>query len=168
MNSIFSDSNKKRFTFQSLEKKVILFARLNSKNSTNSGGSIIIKKPKGDYVPYKNKELHRHNHVGKKQPHIHTKGCEQFISAHDINREKRYYFTNELTPVRVYINYTYNEEKIEIKKFSDKDRGISKKFKKEISNMVFIQDTRSFIPSIAARYLLIETQNGGHYIKGLS
>ena len=111
MSTISSDSNKNRFSFQAIEKKLIIFTRLNSKVSTNSGSiqNRVIKKPKGDYVPYKNKELHRHNHVGKKQPHIHSTECEQFISAHDINREKRYYFTNELTPVRVYINYTNNE-----------------------------------------------------------
>jgi hypothetical protein len=103
--------------------------------------------------------MHLHNHhTEHKLPHLHTFGCERLITAFDKQREKRYYFTNELTPVRVYIKYDKeldnqkkippNNREIDLK---NKLSGISAKFSKEITNCRFIKETLSYIP-ISTRY----------------
>ena len=89
------------------------------------------------------------------------------MSAHDIERNKRYYFTNNLTPVRVYINYyaniteeDNNEKKINFPRppttYAKYNTGISKKFQQEVLNCQFMKETRSFIPNSAVRYLCSE------------
>ena len=119
-----------------------------------------------DYIPFKNKKLHVHCHPDKKLPHLHASGCERVMTAYDRQREKRYYFTNKLTPVRVYIRYdkevekkSYNNNsslnfeapaykegsKMELLNLRNK-LGISSKFLKETSTMRFIKETLSFIP----------------------
>jgi hypothetical protein len=113
-----------------------------------------------DYMPFFNKQFHVHNHSEHKLPHLHTLGCERLITAFDKQREKRYYFTNELTPVRVYIKYNQNQNG---KKFvniaatptikeNNKFNGVSEKFLKEVTNCRFIEETLSFIPIITRHH----------------
>jgi hypothetical protein len=114
-----------------------------------------------DYEPINNKEMHlHHHHTEHKLPHLHTFGCERLITAFDKQREKRYYFTNELTPVRVYIKYNQNQNG---KKFvniaatptikeNNKFNGVSEKFLKEVTNCRFIEETLSFIPIITRHH----------------
>jgi hypothetical protein len=111
-----------------------------------------------DYMPFFNKQFHVHNHTEHKLPHLHTLGCERLITAFDKQREKRYYFTNELTPVRAYIKY---DKELDNKKKSPSNNreidlknrlpGISAKFSKEITNCRFIKETLSYIP-ISTRF----------------
>ena len=101
MNTLFSESFKKCYSYQSIDRPItILNSRRNSKDSsifnervrlkTNSriissglirsqqqqkSSTIIEDDEKRDYVPYKNKDIHKHNHSDRKLPHIHTKGC---------------------------------------------------------------------------------------------
>ena len=89
------------------------------------------------------------------------------MTAFDKQREKRYYFTNELTPVRVYIKYDKEHESTQKRNYlntlcstptikdenkfesiKNKLRNISEKFQKEISNCKFIEETLSFVPII--------------------
>jgi hypothetical protein len=111
-----------------------------------------------DYEPINNKEIHlHHHHTEHKLPHLHTLGCERLITAFDKQRAKRYYFTNELTPVRVYIKYNENENRKNIAatpttKENHKFNGISEKFLKEITNCRFIEETLSFIPILTRHH----------------
>ena len=96
-----------------------------------------------DYVPLKgNRDFHVHIHEAKQLPHMHGVDCDRLMSAIDIQRDKRYYFTCDKTPVRVYIKYEEEQEK-RVKK----GHSLSKKFSKEASNLIFIQETLSFIPN---------------------
>ena len=100
-----------------------------------------------EYSPFKNKIIHLHIHPEYKLPHIHKSECENLITGRDNQRERRYYFTNELTPVRVYIKYDHHNESIKMEYFlRNKIKGISAKFQKEAANCKFIEDTLSFIP----------------------
>ena len=82
----------------------------------------------GGYLPFKNKDFHLHPHLNKEKPHIHSLGCDPFVSGYDLQRETRYYFTNDKTPVRCYIKYDHNKNKTN-------RLTISKTFTKEVSNM---------------------------------
>ena len=77
-----------------------------------------------------------------------------------------YYFTNKLTPVRVYINYYAlpedDDKKVNFPRpntYSKYHSGISKKFQHEVINCQFMKETRSFIPNSAAKYLFSEQNN---------
>ena len=159
-----SDFNKKRrsscFDKQDLDSKRIdnfMTINGNEKKSDRRKSSAICEELQ-EYVPFKNKDLHKHSHNGRTVPHIHEtgSGCERVISAFDINREKRYYFTNNLTPVRVYVSYggIHKEKEKENEKniFTVNDTRIlvSDNFLHETAHMKFIKETLSFIPNIVS------------------
>ena len=113
-----------------------------------------------EYIPYAYRDLHRHCHNSSQLPHIHNKSeCDRLMTAFDKQREKRYYFTNHLTPVRVYIKYETvkidkSPEGTPIKSANKRNQlflrhslGVSKKFLKEAANMRFVKETLSFIPT---------------------
>jgi hypothetical protein len=131
-----------------------------------------------DYTKSKNYEnIHQHTHSEK--PHVHDDKnlhCASNVSGYDSQRNKRYYFTNEKTPARVYIVYgglalssqsfldeiqdvkTNDQEivttaittpKREYQRLTTlqlKNLNVSKKFQKDALNMVFCRETKSFIP----------------------
>jgi hypothetical protein len=98
-----------------------------------------------EYSPFKNKIIHLHIHPEYKLPHIHKTECESLITGRDNQREKRYYFTNELTPVRVYIKYESIKMELLLR---NKIKGVSDKFQKEVASCRFIEETLSFVPII--------------------
>jgi hypothetical protein len=124
-----------------------------------------------DYVPYEKKSIHQHYHHPIQQPHMHSNSCDRLVSAYDVQRDKRYYFTNTLTPVRVYIKYDKQHNKTPLEsakkvknvvdlatlKLGNKinlqllryNVGVSKEFLKDASSMTFIKETLSFIPASA-------------------
>ena len=128
-----------------------------------------------DYSKYKNYEkIHKHDHSNL--PHMHNPDdirCISNISGYDSHRHKRYYFTTEKTPCRIYIVYggtalslsAFVDEtqdghqrgkiKYQIKNVAEYQRlsenqlkqlNISKKFFDEAKNMIYCRDTNSFIP----------------------
>lgn len=122
------------------------------------------------YKPYINQTiLHQHVHKNYKKPHMHNNECNRILSAYDLDRSKRYYFTSQITPVRVYVNYyekkqitassmfakEYSEFKLDnlhAKKLNvnllQYQLGVSKKFLKEASNLIFNKYSMSFTPFI--------------------
>jgi hypothetical protein len=82
----------------------------------------------GGFMPFKNKDFHLHPHLNNEKPHIHSLGCDPFVSGYDLQRETRYYFTTDKTPVRCYIKYDEIKNKVY-------RPTISKSFMKEVSNM---------------------------------
>ena len=103
------------------------------------------------------RQVHYHNHM--KTPHMHSINCERYVSGLDENRKQRFYFTSNLTPVRVYLSYDVSKEneKQEIhynalngRKLSPK--SLRKNFKLKDSlinvakNLVFHSYCKSFIP----------------------
>ena len=171
INLTGADIYNKRASFQSVVEKSDLNSRRNSKitnldtyfDKYNDKKRSLINQETSEYVPYKDKDLHIHYHSDLKLPHIHSSSCERVVSAHDTNREKRYYFTNKLTPVRVYINYSSNHKEhdndkkalVTINSANNQNAtskiSVSEKFFKEISNMKFVKETLSFIPNSASK-----------------
>jgi hypothetical protein len=166
MNSNFmglADIHKKRLSLQStVDFKQDISSRRNSKYMSLdcyfdkcNDKKISNQEINNEYVPFKGKDLHIHCHSDIKLPHIHSSCCDRVVSAHDANRDKRYYFTNELTPVRVYINYNNKEpgedDKHAFVPFNTTNQNtklrVSEKFLKEITSMKFVKETLSFIPS---------------------
>jgi hypothetical protein len=124
------------------------------------------------YIPFvHSKNVHLHDH--RPTPHIHSYGCERFTSGKDQNRNFRFYFTKNLTPVRVYINYASNnnnnnddnflllpsisEEYRQVKdslngrKLSSKvltnQLKLAPEFVQDASSLIFLKDSLSFVPS---------------------
>ena len=117
-------------------------------------------------------KIHKHDHSSK--PHIHDSNnlrCSSSSSGFDSHRLKRYYFTTEKTPCRVYIVYGGNalalssieeSEQGKIAKsdtreiFRDEYRkltaselkkiNLSPKFHKDALNMIYCRNSRSIIP----------------------
>lgn len=110
-----------------------------------------------EYVPIKSRIIHKHEHLDG--PHMHNNECNRLTSAIDKDRAKRFYFTNSVTPVRVYISYEnnskndkYNLETINGMKLGRSvlfGIGLSPKFVDEAANFIFHKDTLSFIPAIS-------------------
>ena len=166
-----SNSNFKTISNEDLNEKMNKHIRFNSNSRNSEKRSEFSKSPQKsfgedkeepkDYVPFINKQFHVHNHSERKFPHLHTIGCERLMTAFDKQRDKRYYFTNKLTPVRVYIKYDKEHESAKKSKNSvtpssndykdNKLPVISAKFLKETSTCRFIKETLSFIP-ISTRY----------------
>jgi hypothetical protein len=117
------------------------------------------------FTPYENKVVHQHDHLSF--PHIHRRDCNRLVSGSDKNRDKRFYFTRNVTPVRVYVRYEHtggskSAKKLaatELPKFAHYNGqklnanvlrntlGMSNKFIKEASNLVFVHESLSFIPA---------------------
>jgi hypothetical protein len=112
------------------------------------------------FIADDHRKVHFHNH--EKKPHMHSTNCDRYVSGIDQNRDKRFYFTSNLTPVRVYLNYN-NTPQIEGqihfgslhgRKLSPK--SLRKNFKLKDSfinvakNLVFVSSSsssyKSFIP----------------------
>jgi hypothetical protein len=106
------------------------------------------------------RQVHFHNH--EKKPHMHSTNCDRYVSGIDQNRDKRFYFTSNLTPVRVYLNYN-ETPKIEDKNhFSSlqgrklspkslrKNFNLKDSFISVAKNLVFVSSSsssnKSFIP----------------------
>ena len=100
-------------------------------------------------------KVHFHNHM--KNPHMHSSICDRYVSGLDQNRKQRFYFTSNLTPIRVYVSYDeFEHEKplhyeiLNGRKFSPK--SLRKDFKLKDSlidvakNLVFHSSSKSFIP----------------------
>ena len=163
MQRINFEKQKKQLTFPFIEKKGLNLAKKYSslsnedfmklktgKSNRKSKKSLIEE----EYVPFKNKNLHEHHHENHKLPHIHSHDCDPFVSAYDLERWTRYYFTNDKTPVRCYIKYEYVEKNekhdTELNRETPINNNlfhVSKEFVKETENLVFIEKTRSFIPN---------------------
>ena len=113
-------------------------------------------------------KVHIHDH--RTTPHLHTFSCERFTSGYDTNRQHRFYFTTGLTPVRVYLSYedTKLNEKAKnemskrekVKNTSLNGRKLSPRTLKrnfrlsanlveDAKNLIFMEETRSFIPQIS-------------------
>lgn len=134
-----------------------------------------------DYSHTKDSEtIHRHVHPDEKitLPHMHNqndKRCALCVSGYDSHRLKRYYFTNEKTPVRVYVTYgehqnsyntvdipkhlmanniiqpTVSEHVLPNIKNNFKQPPwhlVSKKFRSDAQKMIYNNETRSFIPRL--------------------
>lgn len=106
-------------------------------------------------------QVHFHNHM--KNPHMHSSICDRYVSGLDQNRKQRFYFTSNLTPIRVYVIYDEFEhekplhyEALNGRKFSPK--SLRKNFKLKDSlidvakNLVFHSSSKSFIPPHLDRY----------------
>jgi hypothetical protein len=112
------------------------------------------------FTAYANTLVHQHNHL--RRPHMHEKDCDRLTSGFDKNREKRFYFTCQLTPVRVYVNYDRASSTMDCRLPNDKldefncrqldasclksNFGISQKFIKDASEFYFLKETLSFVP----------------------
>ena len=117
---------------------------------------------------FENVKTQVHDH--RKTPHQHSYNCERFTSGFDINRQQRFYFTTGLTPVRVYLSYDDNKlnetirnelnKREKTKSSSLNGRKLSPRTLKrnfrlnsnlidEAKNLIFIEETRSFIPQLA-------------------
>lgn len=111
------------------------------------------------FVADQNKVIHQHDHLN--YPHMHQTECNRLLSGIDKNRDKRYYFTRHVTPVRVYISYdkgasAYNRRAVdEFDELNGRQLsanclknqiGISSKFLKDASEFYFIRETLSFVP----------------------
>ena len=58
------------------------------------------------FVPSDEREVHFHNHDDYfANPHMHSDKCDRFTSGFDQYRRQRFYFTSNVTPLRVYLNY---------------------------------------------------------------
>ena len=114
--------------------------------------------------------IHEHKHLST--PHLHNTDCDRYVSGIDKNRTARFYFTNEQTPIRVYIKYNEslieqpegksfktntNDVKLnETKKLAIVNGAkvslttlkgaISSKFLDEAKNLVFLNESMSFVP----------------------
>jgi hypothetical protein len=117
------------------------------------------------FVAFTNVNIHEHDH--NRLPHLHRKDCERFTSGFDRNRQSRYYFTKQKTPLRVYVNYdsklTDSSSDISIKpkesefmqvltgrKLSPRTLKshfkVSPNFIDDAKNLVFVKETMSFVP----------------------
>ena len=134
-----------------------------------------------DYSSVKDYEkIHKHDHTVN--PHVHdweNVRCLSSVSGIDSHRDKRYYFTNEKTPVRAYVVYggpalafsafvdetqdghqrSYGKSKFEMLNNNENERltlaqlkklNLSKKFQQEALKMVYCSESKSFIPMPSA------------------
>lgn len=130
------------------------------------------------FTAYPNTLVHQHNHL--RRPHMHEKDCDRLTSGFDKNREKRFYFTCQLTPVRVYINYDKVSSSIDRRLPNEKldefncrqlsptclksKIGLSQKFIKDASEYFFLTETLSFVPLLSEEQIQMLRQKK-HLIK---
>lgn len=134
---------------------------------------------KSSFVAYTGASIHEHNHL--ENPHVHSTTCERYVSGLDKNRESRFYFTQNKTPVRVYLSYndkligSQTLEKDDLKnqpppqaivnlngrKLSPRtlktQLKISPQFVEEAKNYIFVKDTLSLVPP------MVQTSIAGNY-----
>lgn len=121
---------------------------------------------KHSYVPFNDANVHEHNH--RITPHLHSFECDRYSSGTDQNRNSRFYFTKQTTPVRVYLNYndklllpSIDEVRTDDKtsQFNAQLNGrklsprtlrthlrLSQKFIEDARNLIFLNDSLSLVP----------------------
>lgn len=115
------------------------------------------------FIASRKRVVHQHSH--RSSPHVHSGECDRFLSGIDRNRHLRYYFTNEPTPVRVYLTYsltgltdskqpnatplpsemTLTNRKLSPRLYRNQYR-LNPRYADEMKNYVFNKETLSFVP----------------------
>lgn len=122
---------------------------------------------KHSFVPYNESNIHEHNH--RVTPHLHSFECDRYSSGTDQNRNSRFYFTKQTTPVRVYLSYNdkllmpsideVRTDENKVSQFNAQLNGrklsprtlrtqlrLSQKFIEDAKNLVFLNDSLSLVP----------------------